>query len=461
MEDDEDNIMKIIIVGCGKVGYAVAKALAAEQQDVVVIDRSAERIENVTNTVDVMGVVGNGASFKVQSEAGVQNADILIAVTESDEVNLLCCMIARKTGRSHTIARVSDPVYMAEIPYIKKELGLAMTLNPEAATAGDITRLCKMPAAIEIDTFVKGHVEILKVEIPEGCFLHHQTISDVMRGFREAVLICAVERGDEVIIPQGDFMLLSGDRIAIVGNQKSSADFVKKMGIPGLGRVRSAILVGAGKISEYVAKSMIRQGIHVKVFDSDREKCEHFSVEVPEAVVIHADASKPEVLSEEGLERADAFATLTPSDELNVLLSLYAKKYSKCKVVTMVNHSNYAGVTKALDIGSVMSLQNITTEYIVQYVRAMQNSQGSNVETLYRIMDNKVDALEFVIGENCPICNIPLQDLHVKQDILVSCINHLGKIEIANGQSVMQEGDTVVVVTTREGLRDIMDMVEK
>ena len=452
--------MKIIIVGCGKVGYAVAKALVAEQQDVVVIDSNSERVENITNSVDAMGVVGNGASYKVQVEAGVANADLLIAVTSSDEVNLLCCMIARKTGHCQTIARVSDPVYTQDIPYIKKELGLALTLNPEQATAGNITRLCQMPSAIEIDTFVKGHVEILKVEIPSDCFLDHCTISDVMRGFKEKVLICAVERGDEVIIPPGDFMLLSGDRIAVVGESKSSVAFIKKMGVPGLGRVRSAILVGAGNVSEYVAKSMIRQGIHVKVFDSSRERCEHFSLVVPEAVVIHADASKPEVLSEEGLDRADAFATLTSSDELNILLGLYAKKNSDCKVVTLVNHANYMGVTKALDMGSVMSLQNITTEYIVQYVRAMRNSQGSNVETLYRIMDNKVDALEFIVGENCPICNTPLMELKIKNDILISCINHMGQIEIANGQSVIREGDTVVIVTTRHGLDDITDIIE-
>lgn len=453
--------MKIIVVGCGKVGYAVAKALVAEQHDVVVIDDNSSRIENITNNVDVMGVVGNGASFKVQLEAGVQEADLLIALTQSDELNLFCCMIARKTGHCQTIARVTNPVYTEEIPYIKKELGLAMTLNPESTTARDITRLCKVPSAIEIDTFVKGHVEILKVEIPEDSFLHHKTISDVMRGFSEKVLICAVEREGEVIIPPGDFMLLAGDKIAIVGNQKSSAAFVKKLGVPGLGRVRSAILIGAGRITEYVAKEMLRQGIRVKVFDADKTRCEHFSIEVPDAVVINADASKPEVLMEEGLERVDAIATLTRSDELNILLSLYAKKNSNCKVVTLINHSNYTDVTRALNIGSMMSLQDISTEYIVQYVRAMKNSQGSNVETLYRIMDNKVDALEFVIGENCPVCNIPLQELELKSNILISCINHFGKIEIPNGQSVISEGDTVVVVTTREGFNDITDILDK
>jgi trk system potassium uptake protein TrkA len=441
------------------VGYAVAKALAQEQHDVVVIDNDSERIENVTNTVDVMGVVGHGASFKVQLEAGVQSADLLIALTSSDELNLLCCMIARKAGRCQTIARVTDPVYMEQIPYIKQELGLAMTLNPERATAQDITRLCKMPSAIEIDTFVKGHVEILKVEIPQGCFLHHKTISDVMRGF-EKVLICAVEHDGEVEIPLGNYMLSEGDRIAIVGDQKSSAAFVKKMGVPGFGKVRSAILIGAETMGEYVAKEMIRQGIHVKVFDSDKKRCERFSVEVPDAIVLNADASKPDCLFEEGLERVDAFLTLTSSDELNILLSLFAKKNSNCKVVTLMNHLNYVGVIKSLNIGSIMSLQSISTEYIVQYVRAMKDSQGSNVETLYRIMDDRVDALEFVIGENCPIKDIPLKDLNIKSDILISCINHLNRIEIPNGQSEIHAGDTVVVVTTREGFDDIMDIIE-
>lgn len=452
--------MKIIVVGCGKVGYAVTKALVAERHDVVVIDNKPEHIENVVSTVDTMGIVGNGASFKIQLEAGVQKADLLIALTASDELNLFCCMIARKTGHCQTIARVANPTYTEEISFIKKELGLALVLNPELAAARDIARLCKMPSAIEIDTFVKGHVEILKVEIPQNCFLHHQTISEAMKHFDGKVLICAVERDGAVTIPPGDFMLLCGDRISIVGEIKSSVAFIKKMGVPGFSKVRSAILVGADPIAEYVAKMMIRQGIHVKVFDSDREKCEHFSVEIPEAVVIHADASKPDVLLEEGIERVDAIATLTRSDELNILLSLYAQKVSKCKVVTLINRSNYSEVTKNLNIGSIMSLQNITTEYIVQYIRAMKNSQGSNVQTLYKIVDNKVEALEFVVGSNCALANIPLQELKIKDDLLISCINHMGKIEIPNGQSVFQEGDTVVVVTTREGLNDITDIVE-
>ncbi len=452
--------MKIIIVGCGKVGYAVAKALVAEKHDVVVIDDGAAKIENVTNTVDVMGVVGNGASYKVQLEAGVQNADLLIALTSSDELNLFCCMIARKTGHCQTIARVTNPIFAEELDYIKKELGLALVLNPENATARGITRLCKMPSAIEIDTFAKGNVEILKVEIPEDCFLCHKTISEVMSNFNEKVLICAVERDGEVSIPPGDFLLLSGDKIAIAGQPKSSAIFVKKMGIPGLGKVRSAILIGASSISEYVAKEMIKHNIHVKVFDADKVRCEHFSVEVPDAVVINADASKPDVLLEEGLERADAFATLTSSDELNILLGLYARNNSKCKVVTLINHSNYIDVIKNLNIGSIMSLQNISTESIVRYVRAINNSQGSNVETLYRIMDNRVDALEFIIGENCSVVGKPLKELNLKRNLLVSCINHLGKIEIPNGDSIIQEGDTVIVVTTQEGFNDISDIIK-
>ena len=453
--------MKTIIVGCGKVGYAVAKALATEQHDVVVIDNNPQHIENATNTLDVMGVVGNGASFTVQVEAGVPQADLLIALTNSDELNLFCCMIARKTGRCQTIAKVANPEYTKEIPYIKKELGLALVLNPDLAMARDIARLFKMPSAIEIDTFVKGHVEILKVEIPTHSFLHHKTISEVMRNINAKVLICAVERDGEVVIPPGDFMLLEGDRIAVVGETKASVAFMKKMGVPGIGKVRSAIIIGADTISEYVSKLMIRQGIHVKVFDADRSKCEHFSLEVPEAVVINADASKPEVLLEEGLERVNALAALTKSDEMNIMLSLYARQHSQGKILTMINRSNYAGVVKSLDVGSVMSLQDITTEYIVQYVRAMRNSQGSNVETLYRILDNKVEALEFLIHENCPLVDTPLSELPIKKDILISCINHMGKIEIPNGQSSFSEGDTVVVVTTHEGLNDITDIVER
>lgn len=453
--------MKIIIVGCGKVGYAVAKALVEEKHDVTVIDSDKMRVENATNNVDVMGLAGNGASYKVLLEAGVQKADLLIALTQSDELNLFCCLIARKAGHCQTIARVTDPTYRSETAYIKQELGLAMTLNPEEMTAKVITRLCKVPTAMELETLAKGNVEILKVEIPEDCFLDHKMVMDVRKGFSN-LLITAVERDGEVSIPGGDFMLKKGDRIAIVGEPKSSAAFIKKMGVPGFGKVRSAILIGAENMSEYVAKEMLRQGIHVKVFDADKDRCEHFSIEVPGAVVINADPSKPEVLLEEGLERADAFATLTKSDELNILLGIYAKSNANCKVVTLINHANYMDVAKTLNIGSLMSLQNISTDSIVQYVRAMKNSMGSNVEALHRIMDNKVDALEFLIKEGCSLCDTPISQLKLKRDkdLLISCINHMGKIEIPSGQSVIHEGDTVIIVTTQHGLNDIEDILK-
>lgn len=452
--------MKIIIVGAGKTGYAVARILVGDNHDITVIDEDGDRIENLTNNLDVMGLVGNGASFEIQQEAGIDSTELLIALTSSDETNMLCCLIARKNPKCSTFARISNPTYMEEMPYLKRTLGLSLDVNSELIAAEKITRLCKVPSASEIETFVQGHVDIVKVPIPEGCFLDGQALSDVMKKVKEKVLICAVDRDGKAVIPPGSFVLQSGDNIAIVGNPSATGHFIKKMGVKGYDRVHSAILVGANHITEYVAKLLISQGIEVKIIDRDHEKCERLSLEIPEAMVINADPSKTDVLLEEGLEHTDAFATLSESDEVNMLLSMFAKKNADCRVVTLINHTNYMDVIAGIDLGTVMSLTAITAESVLGSVRALADSRGSNMQFLSRIMEGKVSALEFIIGDDCPLSGIRLMDMKTKDDTLVACIDHMGRIEIPDGSSSFSSGDNVVVVTTRSDVNSIEDIVK-
>ncbi|MCR4717851.1 MAG: Trk system potassium transporter TrkA [Lachnospiraceae bacterium] len=453
--------MKIIVIGCGKIGYAVAKSLAKENHDVAVIDENPKRIEYVTNTLDVMGVVGNGASHRVLADAGVESADLVVALTHSDERNILCSMIAMKAGGARAIAKVTDPVYSEEVPYIMEDTGIAMLLNPEKVTADHIIRLLKMPSAISIETFTKGQAEILKLEVPEDCDYLNMSLVEIMKRVKEQVLICAVSRDGDVFIPGGDYKLQAGDLIEVLGAPKASSAFVKKLKVPGFTKVRMAMLMGASGMSEYIATELIKHGINVKVFDKDESKCIRFSQNVPDAVVINSDPTAVTDLNEEGIENADAYVAISPEDEQNVLLSLYASSKSDAKVVTLLNHENYETVTEHLNIGSTMSLQRVSAGMIVRYVRALNNSKGSNMESFVKMMDDKAFAMEFMVSESSPVIGIPLADLRLKRGALFACIVRGRKTIIPSGVSVIEGGDTVIVVTTREDVMDISDLVEE
>lgn len=451
--------MQIIIVGCGNVGGTLAEQLSREGHNITVIDTKSDVVHNVSNTFDIMGVVGNGAGYSIQKEAGIEDADLLIAITGSDELNLLCCVIAKKAGNCHTIARVRNPVYSREINFIKEELGLSMVINPEDAAAMEIARVLKFPSAIKIETFAKGKVELVKYRIEEGSPLCDQALKNISARMKCDVLISTVERGEDVFIPDGNFVLKARDEISVVGSAKNSVLFFKKLGIPTT-RAKDAFIVGGGEITYYLAKQLLSIGINVKIVEKDKKRCEELSELLPQAMLIYGDGTDRNLLLEEGMPQAESFVALTNFDEENIMLSLFVKSISKAKLITKVHRIAYDEIIEELDLGSVIYPKYITSESIIKYVRAMQNSIGSNIETLYRMNNDRVEALEFVVKEDSPVVGIPLQNLNLKPNILICCINHKANIITPGGQNKIAVGDTVVIVTTLTGLHDIKDILK-
>ncbi|HKL99465.1 MAG TPA: Trk system potassium transporter TrkA [Mobilitalea sp.] len=450
--------MKIIIVGCGKVGITLAEQLDQEGHDITIIDTKVSVLRYVTETRDILGVVGNGASFMTLQEAGIESTDLLIAVTNSDELNLLCCLIAKKSSNCHTIARVRNPQYIDEVDFIKEGMGLSMTINPELETAMEMNRLIRLPSAIKIDSFANGKVDLLKFVIPPNSILNQMKIMDLNNKLHCKILVCAVERGDQVFIPSGNFMLLSNDRISIVAPAKTVTEFFQKAGIPG-SPIKTIMLVGGGTIALYLAQKLSGTDVKIKIIERNHERCEELSDILPGVLIINANASDNNVLVEEGIENSDAFASLTNFDEENILLSLYAQKKTKAKLFTKITRLTYNDIIDEMPLGININPKLITTDRILQHVRAMQNSMGSNVETLYKIVGNKAEALEFKARDNAKLIGISLEKLSFKDNILICCINRKGKIIIPNGQDMIQAGDTVIIVTTIRGLNDLNDIL--
>ncbi len=452
--------MQIIIVGCGKVGRTLAEQLQEEETDLTLIDISARKINSLTEDVDAMGIVGNGASINTLMEAGIEDADILIAVTESDELNLLCCLIAQKTGHCQTIARVRNPLYSKEINFIKERLGVTMIINPELAAAQEISRLLRFPSAIKIDSFAKGRVELLKFKVLPEFGLDGMSVSQISTKFRSDILICAVESKDQVSIPGGNYVVKNGDFVSILASPINAAFFFNKIGLK-TNQVKNTLIVGGGEISYYLSQMLLPMRIKVKIIEKDKDICDQLCDLLPDATIINGDGTDRALLMEEGLAEAESFVTLTNMDEENIFLSLYARTVSKAKQVAKISRLSYEDIIDTLDVGSVIYPKYITADYILQYVRAAQNSIGSNVETLYHILDNKAEALEFAIHENSPVVGIPLAKLNLKKNLLVGCLNRNGVVRIPRGQDSIQVGDTVVIVTTNRGLKDIRDILEK
>ncbi len=451
--------MNIIIVGCGKVGISLAERLSAEGHDLVMVDVSAKKVEDASNRFDALGLVGNGASFQVQQEAGVDKADIFIAVTGADELNLLCCLMAKKSGHCSTIARVRNPMYSQEIRFIQEQLGISMIINPELTAAREILKLLKFPSAIKIDTFAKGRVELLRFRLkPEIGFGGH-TVMEVMNRLKTDVLICAVERASDVIIPNGSFVLQDSDVLSIVGSLENTAQFFEKIGVRSK-KVKNSLIIGGGTIAHYLALELLKIGFRVRIIEQKRERCEYLTEMLPGADIINGDGSDEGLLLEEGLSTADSVVALTGLDEENIFLSLFAKKHSSAKLIAKVNRIAFNDVIDSLDIDSVIYPKYLTADYILQYVRAFQNSIGSNVETLYKLLDGRAEALEFSIREPSAVTDVPLMNLNLKENLLICCINRKGTILTPRGQNMIKVGDTVIVVTTNRGLNDIRDILK-
>lgn len=450
--------MKIIIIGCGKVGFVLAEELTAEKHEVTIIDSSANRLQDVEDDLDALQIVGNGSSIATLSEADVENTDLLIAVTGSDELNLLCCLIGKKLGNCQTVARVRNPMYNRELGFIKESLGISMIINPEMAAASEIARLLRFPSAIKIDTFAKGRIELLKFRLKPEFHLDQISIAELPQKAHCDILVSGIERGEEAYIPNGDFVLQNGDLVTIIASPKNAATFFKNIGFK-TDQVKNCIIVGGGTIAIYLARLLLESKIKVVIIEKSQERCQKLAEVLPEAMIVNGDGTNKRLLLEENLENAEAFVTLTNMDEENILLALFARENSKAKLVTKVNRISFDHILDKLDLGSIIYPKYITTDYILQYTRAKVNSIGSNVETLYHILDNKAEALEFIVKDNAQIVGIPLKNLKLKSNLLIGCIHRKGEVIIPRGNDCMKVGDSVIVVTTQRGLDDIQDIL--
>lgn len=451
--------MNIIIVGCGKVGQKLAEKLSAEKEhNITVIDLRYSVVQDLINEYDIMGVCGSCSDLDTLTEAGVETADLLIAATDADELNLLTCFMAKKAGGCHTIARVRNPEYSKELHIFKEDLGLAMIINPEDTAAREIARILRFPSVVKIDTFAKGRVEILKFKVTPESPIKDMRIADMSMKFGGDVLVCGVERGENAYIPNGDFVIKGGDFVSIVASPERSIDFFKKIGVK-TNRVKDTMIVGGGATAYYLAKKLLSVGIRVKIIEQNPARCEKLCELLPKASIINADGTENRVLLEEGLGKAESFVALTNIDEENVLLSLFARTKMNGKVVTKVNRIAYDEVIDGLDLDTVIYPKNITADYIVRFVRAKKNSIGSNIETMHLILDGKAEALEFRIGENSPIANTTLEQIKLKDNTRIACINRRGNIITPHGKDLIKPKDTVIVVTTHKGSKDISDIL--
>ena len=454
----QEEAMNIIIVGCGKVGYALAEQLNEEGHEITIIDTSNDKLEKSLSILDVQGVNGNGTSFRTQLEAGIKDSDLLIAVTGQDEVNLLCCLIAKKAGNCNTIARVRNPEYFAEIKYLREELGLSMAINPELACAMGIARLIEVPSALDITSFAKGKINLIKLSVPDDSIIHSMTVFEFATKIHTHTLICAIEREHEIIIPDGNTVLQKGDNMYVIIPPSDIHTLLSKIGIKAK-PIRSVVIIGGGTISYYLARHLEANHVQVKIIEINHERCEDLSELLPHTLIINGDATDRQLLLEEGISEADAFVSLTNMDEENLVLSLFANKVSNAKIITKVDKVSFEEVVEDLPIGTIVCPKNITAKSILQYVRALQNSFGSNIETLYRMLDDKVEALEFSIKQESKVTNTPLMELDLKKNLLICAILRNGKVITPSGKDTILTGDTVIVVTINKGLTDIKDIL--
>ena len=454
---EEKRGLRIIIVGCGKVGRTLVEQLSQEGHDITIVDRDGQKAQALANLYDIMGVQGNGASYGVLKEAGIETADLLIAVTQSDELNLLCCTVGKQVANCAAIARVRTPDYSREVGYLREKLGLAMIINPEMEAAAEAARILYLPTALEIDSFAHGQADLIKFKVPEGNVLDGMNLITLGQRIAPDILICAAERDGKVIIPRGQYIIRAGDILSFAASRAVGKKFLEDIGFK-TNRVRNAMLIGGGRAAYYLARQLLSMGIQVKIIEISRERCEELSILLPKAVIINGDGTSEELLREEGIERAEAVVALTGIDEENILLTLFARRVSEAKTITKINRITFQDVINNLDLGSVIYPKYITAEAINRYVRAMRESMDSNIETLYHMFDHRAEAVEFRVDAPSGVTDIPLKDLRLK-DSLVCAIYREGRVRIPNGQDRIQVGDTIMVVTTHTGFSDIRDIL--
>ncbi len=457
--DKKDSTMKIIIVGGGKTGATLAHTLTKEGHDVTVIDQNPERIAGICDDNDVMGLMGNGMNYAALKEAGIAEADLMIAVTGSDEQNLLCSLFAKKNKDCATIARVRNPMYLGERDFIKEQVGLSMVINPEYETANTISGLLRFPGAIDTNSFAKRRAEMLTFKVPSGSILDGNTLTYIRSKIQTRVLFCSVGRGGQWYIPSGSFELHAGDKVTIILKPQDALHFFKEIKLE-THSVKNVMIVGGGTIAFYLARQLLNMRISVKIVEIDERKCIALAEKLPEALIIHGDATDKNLLLEEGIATTDAFVALTGLDEENILLSLYAKEMTDGTVITKVDRLIFKELIANLNLDCVIYPHTLTNEAILQYVRGRQNAMGNNVETLYQLVEDQVEALEFNIGENAPGLGTPLKQLELKDNLVICGINRGRTFILPDGDTTIQAGDQVIVVTSQRKLNDFKDILK-
>lgn len=443
--------MNIIIAGNGKMGFSLTRQLSSEGYSITVIDSNATVLESIANDYDIMTVQGNCASMDVLLKANVESADLLIAVTNQDETNLLCCVTAHVLNPDlHTIARIRNPDYSEQVYKMHEMFALNMTVNPERQAAKEIESLLKYPGFLRRDTFAKGRVEIVELRIDENSKLCNQPLSSLHSITGCKVLICAVLRGGIAVTPNGNFILQENDRIFVTASIDNISTLLENLGLIRR-EVKKVLICGGGRISYYLTQKLIKSRMDVTIIEKDFARCEYLSEKLPEATIVHGDASRQSLLDSEGIFSSDAIVSLTGLDEQNMVISMYASTCDVPKVVTKLAHLESSPMLNRLPLGSTVNPMQLCCNTIIRYVRALRNQTGAAL-SVHTIADNQVEALEFLVDENTKHCGEPLKNLKLKRNVLIASIVYATKTEILSGDSIFQPGDTVIVVTSRQNL---------
>ena len=451
--------MKIVIIGMGSIGATVLKSLSEEGHTITIIDENREIIENLIERYDVSGVAGNGACMDIQIEAGVDSADLVIALSRNDELNIFACLVAKRLGVNSTIARVRNPAYRKQIVEMKDALGISLIVNPEMDMANEIFNLISLPSVVRAEYFAKGRVLLVEVVAEKGCALIGESLLSLGKKLRSKFLICAVQRGEQVFIPSGHFVIEENDRIHFTSDTRNLVDFLSEAGLV-KSPFRNIMIVGGGRIGYYLADALSQKKYAVKLIESNAARADELAESLSGVTVICGNGMQHDLLLEEGLEAMDAFVSLTDVDEENIIVSMFANKKQVRKTITQIESDDLYGMLDELGITSNVSSQQIVASRIISYVRALVNSRGSSILTLYKLVNNQVEALEFAAKTHEKIYNHPLKDLKIRKNCLIACIIRGHEVIIPNGSSEIRLGDHVVVVTTCKNFDDLTDVFE-
>ncbi len=451
--------MKIIVLGAGKVGKTLIKHMSNEDHDIIVVDQNATKVEEVVNQYDVIGVVGNGGSYDILMEAGAEDANLIICVTASDELNILAGLVAKKMGTRHTIARVRNPDYSSQRDFMRNQLGFSMIVNPELEAASEIRRVLSFPSAVKVDTFSRGKVELAEFFVEDHSRLNGVELNQLHKITKTNILVCAVSHNEDVIIPDGNYAIKPGDHLYITGTHRDLSKFCLDIGVI-TSRIKNVIIIGGGKIAYYLSKQLSTQGIKVKIIEKDKNRCQVLAEKLPYVTIIHGDGSDDELLNEEGIENTDAVLALTGLDEENIVLSLSAKSLYHKKTIAKVTRMNYTGLSDVLKVDSIVAPKKIVASQIIRYVRAKMNKDhDSAVKTLYKIVDGEVEAVEFKVTEHFKFLHKTINEMKIKEHVLVAAIIRKNEVIVPKGNTAMELNDYVIIVSRGEIMKSLNDML--